>query len=317
MLAAMPFSISVENVGRRFGPVQALDAVTFDVPSGEVVGLLGHNGAGKTTTIRILNGLLSPDSGRIQVLGLDPTHDGPRIRARTGVLTETPSLDERLTARENLALFAELFAVDRARVRQRVLDLLVQFELAERADDRVSGFSRGMKQRLALARSLLHDPELVFLDEPTAALDPVAARGVHDLIRRLGEDPGRTVVISTHNLVEAQRLCDRVIILRRGRLVAAGTPQELAQTLARQSRVDLEVGPDDAGTATAAIAELAPGVAIEVDGDRISVGGIDRERLPELLRRLVEAGVSVYRLSPSEPTLEDAYFALHAPEGAA
>jgi len=174
-----------------------------------------------------------------------------------------------------------------------------------------------MKQRLALARSLLHDPELVFLDEPTAALDPVAARGVHDLIRRLGEDPGRTVVISTHNLVEAQRLCDRVIILRRGRLVAAGTPQELAQTLARQSRVDLEVGPDDAGTATAAIAELAPGVAIEVDGDRISVGGIDRERLPELLRLLVEAGVSVYRLSPSEPTLEDAYFALHAPEGAA
>ena len=311
----MALSISVENVGRRFGQVRALDGVTFDVPGGEVVGLLGHNGAGKTTTIRILNGLLPPDSGTVRVLGLDPTSDGARVRARTGVLTETPSLDERLTARENLALFAELFAVDRARVRGRVAELLDHFELAERADDRVGGFSRGMKQRLALARSLLHDPELIFLDEPTAALDPVAARGVHTLIRQLGDDPQRTVVISTHNLVEAQRLCDRVLILRHGRLVAAGTPQELARSLARQSHVELEVGPNDAQTAAAVFADLEPGATIDIDGELVSVAGIDRERLPEVLRRLVEAGVAVYRLSPAEPTLEDAYFALHGSEG--
>jgi ABC-2 type transport system ATP-binding protein len=314
--ASSPPAIRVDGLVRTFGPGRALDGVTFDVDRGEVVGLLGHNGAGKTTAIRVLNGLLRPDAGSVTVLGLDPRTEGPAIRARSGVLTETPSLDERLTAAENLRFFAELFGVEPGLVGRRVADLLERFELTARANDRAAGFSRGMKQRLALARALLHDPELLFLDEPTAALDPVAARGVHDLIRGLAGDPQRTVVVSTHNLDEAQRLCDRVLILREGRLIASGSPRELARRLVGQHRVELEVDPDKAGLAATTIREQQPSAAVSVDGEVVAVNGVAREDVPGLLRRLLEAGVAVYAVTPVEPSLEDAYFALYgADEG--
>jgi ABC-2 type transport system ATP-binding protein len=304
-------AITVEHLSRSFGRVQAIDDVTFTIAGGEVVGLLGHNGAGKTTTIRVLNGLLRPHAGEVRVGGLDPARSGAEIRARTGVLTEQPSLDERLTAAENLRFFARLFGVDPARISTRVGELLERFELGARAADRVAGFSRGMKQRLALARALLHDPELLFLDEPTAALDPVAARGVHDLILGLAGDTRRTVMISTHNLVEAQRLCDRVLILRQGRLIAAGSPRELARTLVGQLRVELEVEPRHGGLARSTIAAFEPDAQLTLDGENLAVRGIGRDRLPALLRTLLDAGVNVYRVSPAEPSLEDAYFALH------
>jgi ABC-2 type transport system ATP-binding protein len=304
-------AISVAGLVRTFGPVRAVDDLTFEVARGEVVGLLGHNGAGKTTTIRVLNGLLRPDAGSVRVLGLDPTTAGPDIRARSGVLTETPSLDERLTAAENLRFFGELFGVEPAVLPGRVAELLDRFELTDRSGDRVAGFSRGMKQRLALARALIHDPELLFFDEPTAALDPVAARGVHDLIRGLAGDPRRTVLISTHNLVEAQRLCDRVLILRQGRLIASGSPRELARALAGQRRVELEVDGAEAGRVAAAVAEVEPDASVSKDGEVVAIGGIGREDIPALLRHLLAAGVAVYRVSPAEPSLEDAYLALY------
>lgn len=215
-------AIAVVGLVRSFGETVAVRDLSLEVQAGEVFGLLGHNGAGKTTTIRLLTGVLRPDAGTMTVLGRSPIADGAAVRARSGVLAESPGFDERLTARENLAFFAELFGLPRSEVPRRIADVLEEFGLADQADERVSAFSKGMKQRLALARCLLHDPELLFLDEPTAGLDPVAAHEVHELIHKLSRR-GRTVFLCTHNLAEAQRLCDRVAVLRRGQLVALGT----------------------------------------------------------------------------------------------
>jgi ABC-2 type transport system ATP-binding protein len=194
--------IQISSLSRRFGEKLAVDDLTLDIHAGEIFGFLGHNGAGKTTTVRLLNGVLEPTAGHAQVLGLDPQNEGPALRAQTGVLTETPSLDERLTARENLSFYAELYNVPGASVLSRVDFLLTEFELAEQANEKVGGYSKGMKQRLALARALLHNPQVLFLDEPTAALDPVATRHVHALVEGLARREGCTVFICTHNLVE-------------------------------------------------------------------------------------------------------------------
>jgi ABC-2 type transport system ATP-binding protein len=307
-------ALTVRELSRDFPGVRAVDRLSFTAGRGEIIGLLGHNGAGKTTTIRMLNGLLQPSEGTASVLGLDPATQGPEVRARTGVLTETPSVDERLTARENLRFAARLAGVMRDEADGRVAELLERFRLSDRADDRVAGFSRGMKQRLALARALLHDPEVLFLDEPTAALDPVAARDVHDLVRRSASEHARTVVVTTHNLVEAQRLCDTVIILRRGREIASGTPASISARLAGAGDVEVEVGPGEANRAAELARAALPDTGAETDGRVMTLTGVGTERVPALTRALVEGGVSVYRVTPREASLEDAYFALHAEE---
>src|SRR5512138_1743622 len=235
----------IESTGlsRRFGEIQAVDQLSLEVQAGEIFGFLGHNGAGKTTTVRLLNGVLEPTSGQARVLGLDPQTEGPAVRAQTGVLTETPSLDERLTARDNLSIYADLYNVPRPEVSGRVNSLLSEFELADRADEKVGGYSKGMKQRLALARALIHRPNVLFLDEPTTALDPVAARHVHTLVETLARREGCTVFLCTHNLVEAQKLCDRVAVMEHGRLMAVGTPSDLTRQYVKRLDVDLEVDP--------------------------------------------------------------------------
>ena len=303
-----------EGLTRRFGEVVAVDGLNLEVRAGEVFGFLGHNGAGKTTTVRLLNGVLLPDAGRARVLGLDPVADGPALRRRTGVLTETPSLDERLTGRENLTIYADLYGVPQAEVAGRVEYLLETFELADRADEKVGGYSKGMKQRLALARALLHQPEILFLDEPTAGLDPVAARRVHELITRLSREEQRTVFLCTHNLVEAQNLCDRVAVLEQGRLVALGTPAELARAVGPQpapgdrGRAGRPApSPEDRSRPIPGLAETQSRIP-----DTLVFTGADREAIPELVAALVAAGVRVYRVAPQEAALEDVYFALHS-----
>ena len=306
--------LEARDLTRRFGDLTALDSVSFSIPAGQVVGLLGHNGAGKTTTIRVLNGLLAPSEGAVRALGMDPLERGPEVRARTGVLTETPSLDDRMTAREAMRFWAELWTVRPEGVAARVDELLEQFELGSRADDRIGGYSRGMRQRLALARTLLHDPPLLFLDEPTAALDPIASLAVRDMVRSLAAAHERTILLCTHNLAEAQELCDRVIILRRGRIVADGTPAEVARLAALRVGLELEVDGEHLATALRVAGEGGAAVTQRGDG-RLRVEGIARDDVPALVARLVQAEVSVYRVTPEEPTLEQAYVALYEEAG--
>ena len=305
--------IQISSLSRRFGEINAVDGLTLDVHAGEIFGFLGHNGAGKTTTVRLLNGVLEPTSGNARVLGLDSLKEGPAVRARTGVLTETPSLDERLTARENLQFYADLYNVPRADTTKRVNFLLTEFELAERADEKVGGYSKGMKQRLALARALLHKPDVLFLDEPTAALDPVAARHVNTLVETLTRREGCTVFLCTHNLVEAQKLCDRVAVMEHGRLVALGTPSELTRQYVKRLDVDLEVDPCQMDLALQTLQRL-PQIVVgppRRENDVLTLTLSGWESIPELLSILVQNGLRVYRLAPQEANLEEVYFALN------
>jgi ABC-2 type transport system ATP-binding protein len=299
---------------RRFDEVVAVDHLDLEVQAGEIFGFLGHNGAGKTTTVRLLNGVLAPTSGTAQVLGMTPVDEGPALRRRTGVLTETPSLDERLTGRENLEIYAELYDVPRSDIPTRIEDLLEIFELADRADEKAGDYSKGMKQRLALARAFIHRPEVLFLDEPTAGLDPVATRRVHDMITHLSHEEQRTVFMCTHNLTEAQKLCDRVAVLEHGKLVALGTPAELARKLGRSHRLEIEVAPGDREKVLEMITATAGFSEPREEADTIVASGAEREAIPGLVAALVSAGVRVYRVAPQEASLEDIYFALHGEE---
>jgi ABC-2 type transport system ATP-binding protein len=300
-----------DGLTRHFGEVVAVDHLTLEVRAGEVFGFLGHNGAGKTTTVRLLNGVLAPTSGTARVLGLTPMEQGPALRRRTGVLTETPSLDERLTGRENLEIYAMLYGVPRREIGARVKELMEVFQLDDRADEKAGDYSKGMKQRLALARALIHRPEILFLDEPTSGLDPVAARLVHDMITHLSHDEERTVFLCTHNLDEAQKLCDRVAVLEHGKLVALGTPAELASKVGRSQRLELQVARDDEETVLRLLAE-APGVSAHRENGTIVAAGAEWAAIPGLVTSLASAGVRIYRVAPQEASLEDTYFALQS-----
>jgi ABC-2 type transport system ATP-binding protein len=305
--------ISIDHLTRSFKETTAVNQLSLEVYAGEIFGFLGHNGAGKTTTVRLLNGVIEPTSGSMRVLGMDPQLDGTVLRARTGVLTETPSLDERLTAWDNLSIYADLYGVPRAEVHRRIDELLVEFDLADRAKERVGGYSKGMKQRLALARALLHKPELIFLDEPTSGLDPIAAHHVNELIKRLARRENRTVFLATHNLVEAQRICDRVAVLEHGQLVALGTPAELARQYIHRLEVEIEVAEEQIPTTLSilrSLPDLVLGEPSKPNGSLV-VTINQRESIPDVLTYLVQNQIRVYSLASQEASLEQVYFTLH------
>jgi ABC-2 type transport system ATP-binding protein len=302
--------IEMRALARRFGHVLALNGFSCDVHEGEVFGLLGPNGAGKTTTVRLLNGVLAPSSGQSRVLGFDPVTQGTDLRRRTGVLTETPSLYERLTARDNLTIFGKLYGVHEPKLSARVNEMLDLFGLAERADDRVGGFSKGMKQRLALARALLHEPELLFLDEPTAGLDPEAARQVMQLVAQLSRQKGRTVLLCTHNLDEAQRLCDRVAVMNKGCLLAAGTLADLSRTLWRETWVDVTLSQPLSDGQIADVRTLREVNAVQMNGEMLAVKVASTDSVPMLISTLAATGAQMMRVNPRQHTLEEVYFEL-------
>jgi ABC-2 type transport system ATP-binding protein len=305
--------ILINQLTRHFKDTVAVDNLSLEVNSGEIFGFLGHNGAGKTTTVRLLNGIIEPTTGSMCVLGLDPQIDGSVLRTRTGVLTETPSLDDRLTAWEILGIFADLYGVPRKTVAPRIAALLDEFDLADRAHEKVGGYSKGMKQRLALARALLHKPELIFLDEATSGLDPVSAHHVNELIERMARSEGCTVFMCTHNLVEAQRLCDRVAILEHGKLVALGTPTELTRQYVRRLEVEIEVEEEQTESALnilRCMPQLVVGEPTKPNG-AIVVTINRRDSIPEVLASMVQNQVRVYRMAPQEADLEQVYFTLH------
>jgi ABC-2 type transport system ATP-binding protein len=229
------------------------------------------------------------------------------------VLTETASLDTRLTARDNLQIYADLFGVPRNKVNARVDELLAFFELGENASAKVATFSTGMRQRLALARTLLHDPEILFLDEPTSGLDPLAAHQVNELIANLASEKGRTVFLCTHNLVEAQKLCDRVAVMEHGHLVALGNPAELARQYVRRLDVEIETTTEQLQMVFELLSKpsvLTCSLPQRKNG-HISITVAGREAIPDLLNLLTSQGIRIYRLASQEPSLEDVYFALH------
>jgi ABC-2 type transport system ATP-binding protein len=306
--------IEVERLSRRFGRISAVEELTFSAAEGQVFGVLGPNGAGKTTTVRLLNGILAPSGGNVRVLGYDPLTQGSELRQRTGVLTETPSLYERLTARENLAIFGALYGVPEAKLAARVDELLQLFDLTDRSVDRVGGFSKGMKQRLALARALIHDPPLLFLDEPTAGLDPESARHVTGLIETLSTRRGRTVFLCTHNLDEAQRLCNEVLVLKQGRQVAQGTLKELEQRLWRGQWVDLELLQPCPSGALSAVHAIRGVQEIRCDGLTLAARVDGEEKVPEVVATLAGQGALIRRVNPRRHSLEDIYFALQERE---
>ena len=305
--------ISAAQITRRFGERVAVDNVSFSVEGGEVFGLLGPNGAGKTTTLRMLGGLIAPTAGTVAIDGrpFTPATAGA-LRARIGFLTETPGLWDNLTVEDNLRVYARLFAVARPDLAAaRVLRL---FELADRRDDRVALLSKGMKQKLALARALVHDPDVVLLDEPTANLDPKTSRAVRDLLLDL-RGRGRAVVISTHNLSEVERLADRVALVSTS-LIAIGEPAALRrEVFGRRLRVRLATAFPPA-VQLAAAAARAGGYDVRIDGLNLSMVLEDPDRgTPGVIRALVDGGAEIREVFDEQPALEDVYLKLMAARG--
>ncbi len=310
----MNFVIEVNNLQRTFGDHKAVDGITFAVEPGEVFGLLGPNGAGKTTTVRLLNGILPSSGGTARVFGFDPVTHGESVRRKTGVLTETPAMYERLSARENLEFFGTLHEVAEVELGPRVDEMLAFFELSSRAKDKVETFSKGMKQRLALARALIHKPPLLFLDEPTSGLDPEAAQQVDDLVAGLSQSNGQTVILATHNLVEAQRLCDRVAVMNSGHILALGSLKELAQKLWPVMWVDIVFHVKPAEDIADKIKAHRGVIQASVGKDALSIQVEKEDVIPSIVRHLVERGESILKVNPRDYTLEDIYFALQAGE---
>ncbi len=303
--------IIAQGLAFSYGDRKAVKDLTFAVQRGEVVGLLGPNGAGKTTTVRLLNGLLPPSGGAARVLGYNPAVQGETLRKQTGVLTETPALYERLTARQNLQFFGEMAEMPRKEFEGRIEEVLGLFDLQKRGSERVSNFSKGMKQRLALGRALLHNPGVLFLDEPTSGLDPEASLQVMELIDSLRRENGHTVLLCTHNLFEAQRLCDRVLIMNNGRLLASGRLEDLRRQLSEGLRLNIR-------TLGAVSTELLVGLEkiSRVNSLKTVQEGMlqleieAEEAIPGIVNYLVANGVSIVEVQPVQQSLEEIYFTL-------
>jgi ABC-2 type transport system ATP-binding protein len=297
--------IRTENLTKRFGDNLAVDALTLEVAQGEVFGFLGPNGAGKTTTMRMLSALIAPTGGAAWVNDHQVGVDDAAIRASIGLLTETPGLYPRLNAEQNLRIYAKLHDVED--VARRLRTYLTLLGLWERRHEPVGGFSKGMQQKLAIARALLHEPPVLFLDEPTSALDPEAARVVRDFIETL-KGQGRTIFICTHNLDEADRLCDRVAVIKQ-RLIRVDTPAALRQGLYGQSvRVRLQ-HPLPAARALVAELPFVHGVSELPGGLRVSLDDPEADN-PVLIKALVAAGAAVQFVERESYSLEQVYFDL-------
>lgn len=307
----MDIIITVNNLTHHYGTHTALRSINFSVNRGEVLGLLGPNGAGKTTTIRLINGIFNPSEGHISVLGLDPTTHGEQIRRQTGVLTETPALYERLTARQNLDFFGSLADLPNPQRQTRIRDLLSFFQLADRAEDRVETFSKGMKQRLALARAVLHSPQILFLDEPTAGLDPESANQVHEMILHARKNNGQTTILCTHNLFEAQRLCDRLVIMKKGHVLTQGSLGQLRRQVSPGITLVVRLEHPLPTAALNAVTALPGVLQVETSDSNLCKIHIEMESIiPDIAARLVQHGARILALNPTKAGLEQIYFHL-------
>jgi ABC-2 type transport system ATP-binding protein len=302
-------AIRAVGLTKRFGSMTAVEDVTFEVESGEVFGFLGPNGAGKTTTVRVLATLVRPTSGTAEVAGVAVSEESAvELRSRIAVMTETPGLYLRLTVFDNLEYFARLYGVALPDIRDRILSALDAVGLAGRHDDRAGSLSKGLRQRVSLARALLSEPRVLFLDEPTSGLDPVATREVRELIDGL-RDRGVTVFLTTHRLEEAERLCDRIAILNTT-LRIVGAPDELRHRLFSPA---LEVATTTPLPDPDAVLGAVPGVqrwqSLGDSSYRVYVGDLTATA-PEVARAIVSSGAGLLRLTEAGHSLEDVYLQL-------
>ena len=301
--------IVVEGLRKDFRALTAVHDMSFTVGDGEIFGLLGPNGAGKTTTVRMLAGLISPTAGTAIVNGHPLGESTQQIRAFTGILTESPGLHDKLTARQNLAYYGRLYGLHGAKLRDAVRRYLDVVEMSEHADRRVGGFSKGMRQKIAIARALLHEPEVIYLDEPTSGLDPSAAKHIRDFIATL-RGLGRSIVVCTHNLDEAERLCDRIGIMR-GTLLRVDTPAGLRRH-GRTATVRVELngarGPE---SFISRLADLSYVSGVQAHDNALVVEMADPpHETPDLVAELVAAGARITSVVEEAQTLEEAYLAL-------
>jgi len=302
--------IVVEGLRRDFGRVTAVHDLSFSVADGEIFGLLGPNGAGKTTTVRMLAGLIRPTDGSATVNGHAIGSGSQRIRALTGILTESPGLHDKLTARQNLEFYGRLYGMHGRRLHDAVQRYLGVVGMDEHADRRVGGFSKGMRQKVAIARALLHEPEVIYLDEPTSGLDPSAAKTVRDFVATLRE-LGRSIVVCTHNLDEAERLCDRIAIMN-GTLLRVGTPAALRRH-GRNATVRVELngarGPE---WFLEVLARLPWVLGAQPRDDRSLLVELSEPHVetPDLVAALVGAGARITGVREEAATLEEVYLRL-------
>lgn len=301
-------AIRTRGLTRDFPGTRAVDGLSIEVRPGTVYGFLGPNGSGKTTTIRMLLGLLEPTEGGGEVLGFDVATESGEIRERTGALLEHSGIYERLSAHDNLELFGRIWRIPRAERRARIRELLESFGLWERCREAAGSWSRGMKQKLAVARALLHRPALIFLDEPTAGLDPVAAAALRDDLASLASREGVTVFLTTHNLAEAEKLCSRVGVIRAGKLVAEGSPDELRS---RRSGQSVEVIGRGFSETLIGVLEGRPEVrSATVRAERLVIDLTDHSRFSPLVPVLVEGGAEIEEIHKSKASLEDVFLTL-------
>jgi ABC-2 type transport system ATP-binding protein len=297
-------AILVDTLTKRFGDFTAVDAISFEIPEGEIFGLLGPNGAGKTTTISMLSTLLEPTSGRAFLNGIDIQNDQDGVRKAIGIVFQDQSLDEELTAWENMDFHGRLYRIPKAIREQRIGEMLRLVELEDRQESLVKTFSGGMRRRLEIARGLLHEPSILFLDEPTLGLDPQTRNHLWEYIQNLNRRKGITIILTTHYMDEADRLCDRVAIIDRGRIVAMDTPANL------KSRVGEDVisisSPDASRIADEIKAPWIVG-AEQYDGQVIIRLRSAEDHLLELLGMIGVDGYTIVSISIRKPTLEDVF----------
>jgi len=301
-------AIRIENLTRDFETVRAVDGLSLEVPAGIIFGFLGPNGAGKTTTIRLLLGLLEPTDGRAEVLGFDTRTHATEVRTRTGALLEHTGIYEHLSAEDNLEFYGRVWGMPATERQARIKELLTHMGVWDRRKQPAGKWSHGMKQKLALARAMLHRPPLVLLDEPTAGLDVMAAVAVRDDLASLAASEGVTVFLTTHNMVEAERLCAQVAVIREGSLVALGDPDDL-RARAGGPRVEI-VGRGFNDDALALLRARPEVTAAEVYGDHLAIDLHEETDTAPLVSLLVGAGVAVEEVRRGKASLEEVFVTL-------
>ena len=301
------YAIRTENLNRSFGVLKAVDGLSLDVPSGIVFGFIGPNGSGKTTTIRLLLGLLDPDGGRAEVLGFDTQKQPDQIRTRCGALLEYNGLYERLSAADNLDYYGRIWHLSKSEREARTQQLLTPLDLYDRRKEPIGRWSRGMKQKLAVARTLMHRPKLVFLDEPTAGLDPVASAALRDDLEKLAQREGVTIFLTTHNLADAEKLCGQVGVINHGQLLAVGSPEELrSRTSAPRLYLTGKFPPQ-------AIEQVKVNPLVkkmDQHNSRLVLDLTDLSRSHEIVAQLVQIGAQLDEVRKEKAGLEEVFLSL-------